>query len=282
MRCVDQTTVSAWKAACEVVGAIEGKYDLSHVSTFQPTHAREIARAFRRLEGKAEKWSEEVKEEIAGWVDRCETEELSVQDLRRALLNYKVEPAGPGCTLADIQTLVDAGEVFGTVYADPPWRYGNQGTRAATDNHYPTMTPEQVAALPVGDLAADDAHLHLWTTNAFLFECPRIMKAWDFTYKSVFVWCKPEMGIGNYWRVSHEFLLFGVRGKASFRDRGLKSWAALSRGGHSGKPEQVRHWIERASPPQRLELFGRRAVKGWTVWGDEVSRDVFTQGLQHR
>lgn len=177
--------------------------------------------------------------------------------------------------LEDLGILVERGEKFGTIYADPPWRYGNQATRAATDNHYPTMTVEEISALPVRELVADDAHCHLWTTNAFLFDVPRIFEAWGFTYKSVFVWVKPEMGIGNYWRVSHEFLVFGVRGRAPFADRGLKSWASFSRGEHSAKPEAVRGFIERASPAPRLELFGRRLAPGWTIWGNQVTRNIF-------
>jgi N6-adenosine-specific RNA methylase IME4 len=80
------------------------------------------------------------------------------------------------------------------------------------------------------------------------------------------------MGIGNYWRVSHEFLLLGVRGEAlPFRDKNLMSWVALDRTEHSRKPEPVRMMIERASPGPYLELFGRRAVEGWSVMGNEVA-----------
>jgi N6-adenosine-specific RNA methylase IME4 len=188
-----------------------------------------------------------------------------------------VLPLPPGTT-EDLSGLIRSGQRFGCIYADPPWSYGNQATRASTGNHYETMSVAAIAAVPVKDLAAEDAHLHLWTTNAFLFECPRILEAWGFTYKSVFVWCKPQMGIGNYWRVSHEFLVLGVRGDPDFSDRGLMSWAAIDRGTHSSKPEQVRLMIEKASPPPYLELFGRRAAQGWTVWGDEIERDLFNQG----
>jgi N6-adenosine-specific RNA methylase IME4 len=101
------------------------------------------------------------------------------------------------------------------------------------------------------------------------------MEAWGFEYKSCLVWVKPEMGIGNYWRVSHEFLLFGIRGKAPFRDRGLKSWLECGRGPHSSKPEQVRQMIEKASPKPRLELFGRRVAEEWTVWGNQIEKTMF-------
>ena len=78
--------------------------------------------------------------------------------------------AGRTCCVDDLSVLAEQRKRFGTIYADPPWLYGNQGTRAATSNHYAGMTVEEIAALPVASLAAPDAHLHLWTTNAFLFE----------------------------------------------------------------------------------------------------------------
>lgn len=182
-----------------------------------------------------------------------------------------------GCTVDDLFGLVKAGKRFGCIYADPPWQYDNQGTRAATDNHYRTMTIEEICALPIAHLAAESAHLHLWTTNAFLFECPRIMEAWGFDYKGMYVWCKPQMGIGNYWRVSHELLLLGTRKNCSFQAHDAPSWGQFDRGRHSAKPEQIRHLIERVSPAPRLELFGRQAVDGWTVWGNEIERDLFHQ-----
>lgn len=212
-------------------------------------------------------------------LDAAEAGGWSQKDLRAAVKQQKnaigAIPSPTTCTSEDLHEMVRRGEKFGTVYADPPWLYGNQATRAATGNHYGGMTVEEIAALPVSQLVADDAHLHLWTTNAFLFDCRAIMEAWGFTYKSCFVWVKPQMGIGNYWRVSHEFLLFGIRGSAPFRDRGQKSWLECARGKHSAKPEQVRAIIEKASPGAYLELFGRAASQGWTVWGNQIERNLF-------
>lgn len=175
----------------------------------------------------------------------------------------------------DLNELVADGKKFACIMADPPWQYGNQATRASTDNHYPTMTVDEIAALPVGQLAADNAHLHLWTTNAFLFDCQQIMESWGFTYKSVLVWVKPQMGIGNYWRVSHEFLLLGTRGTCPFLSHSEMSWLQLPRTTHSTKPEEFRRVIERVSPGPRLEMFGRRLSDGWTVWGNQISRTMF-------
>ena len=182
-------------------------------------------------------------------------------------------------TVDDLSTLVDSGAKFGTIYADPPWLYTNQRTRAATRNHYSGMTVDELCALPVRALAASDAHLHLWTTNAFLFDAPRIFDAWGFEFRSSFVWLKPQIGIGNYWRNSHEILLTAIRGKAKrFNDKSLQSWIICRRGKHSGKPEQVRSFIERASDGPRLEMFGRQPADGWTVWGNAIEGSLFHGG----
>jgi N6-adenosine-specific RNA methylase IME4 len=181
---------------------------------------------------------------------------------------------GKTATTDALEKLTAAGRTFGTIYADPPWRYDNQGTRAATDNHYETMTVEEIAALPVEQLAAPNSHLHLWTTNAFLFDCKGLMEAWGFEYKSALIWVKPQMGIGNYWRVSHEFLLLGVRGSCPFRDRSRMSWIEAERTVHSRKPDVFRQAVEAVSPGPRLELFGREVVEGWTVWGNEIPRGL--------
>lgn len=191
----------------------------------------------------------------------------------------KVKPKGPfeTCAISDLQRLIDTGKKFGTIYADPPWKYSNQATRASTDKHYETMTPEEIAELPIKSLAAEKAHLHLWTTNAFLFECPKIFDAWGFEYKGIFVWTKKQMGIGNYWRVSHEFLVLGVRETLRFYDNSQMSWIATDRTKHSVKPERVAEIIEKVSPGPYLELFGRRTRDHWTVWGDEIERTLFNE-----
>ncbi len=138
--------------------------------------------------------------------------------------------------IRDLQALVDHNAKFRTVYADPPWPYSNRAARGAAENHYRTMTIDAICAEPVEQLAADQAHLHLWTTNAFLREAFDVIRAWGFRYKSCLVWVKPQIGMGNYWRVSHEYLLLGVRGDLAFADRAVRSWQLARRTMHSRKP----------------------------------------------
>lgn len=180
--------------------------------------------------------------------------------------------------VVDVEELIEQGTKFGTVYADPPWSYDNKGTRACADGHYPTMSIEEIAAMPVREVVADNAHLHLWTTNAFLFDAKGIIESWGFEYKSCFVWVKPTIGIGNYWRVSHEFLLLGVRGQAPFRDKTQRSWLEAKRTTHSSKPGIIRKIIEQTSPAPYLELFARDCAKGWVSCGNEAMPNLFVKG----
>ena len=234
----------------------------------------------KKLSARAQKLAAVPEEKFEGmvaeWKDRVsqENERVTTNLLKEGerVIN-EARDTGSGLTVSDLSKLPE--NHFGTVYADPPWLYGNQGTRAATGNHYDGMSVQQMCEMPVPRLAQQNAHLHLWTTNAFLFSAREVMEAWGFTYKSCFVWVKPQMGIGNYWRVSHEFLLLGVRGSLSFANKGLMSWAEIPRGKHSSKPEEVRNLIQSASPGPYLELFARHVTPGWTCWGNEISRESF-------
>lgn len=208
---------------------------------------------------------------------------VSIRDVTKAAIKTtkKAEvvehiEAFDGCTVAELDSLIAAGQRFGCIYADPPWLYDNQATRASTGNHYNGLSVDELCALPVGQLAAKDSQLHLWVTNAFLFDAPRIFDAWGFEFKSTFVWVKPQMGIGNYWRNSHEILLTAVRGDAKrFKARNMMSWGRFDRAHHSAKPERIREMLMRATDGPYLELFGRRKVDNWTVWGNQIERNLF-------
>ena len=183
----------------------------------------------------------------------------------------------------DLGALVEQGHRFGTVYADPPWPYRKKVGRGAAARHYDSMSLKDIAALPVAALASDESHLHLWTTNAFVFDSFNIIEAWGFEFKDCMVWVKPEMGLGNYLRVAHELLLLGVRGDAPFIDNEPhRSWLMAKRLRHSEKPAGFRSLIETVSPGPRLELFAREANPGWTAWGNEVSPTLFAGRNQER
>lgn len=191
--------------------------------------------------------------------------------------------------------MVPAG-TFSTLVADPPWRYGNTATRAAAQDHYDTLSIAQLCGeepLPDGaNLAkdvvlpkvADRAHLYLWATAGHLPEAFKVMEAWGFTYKTYLVWVKPQMGMGNYFRVSTELVLFGVRGGMRTQDMGLMNYFTVPRGKHSSKPSAFYDLVAKASPGPYMEMFSRcdaanqipgtcqcaKCLRGWEVWGNQA------------
>ncbi len=178
----------------------------------------------------------------------------------------------PAGFVTNLNDLVAAGHRFGTIYADPPWSFRDRASRGAANNHYPTMTTDQIAAEPVAELAADSSHLHLWCPSAMLPDALQVIEAWKFDYRTFFVWVKRTIGMGHYWRCSHEILLLGVRNNLPFRDHRQRSWIEVDRRDHSPKPEEVRRLVEVVSPGPFLELYGRSAPPNpaWTVYGNQI------------
>lgn len=174
---------------------------------------------------------------------------------------------------------------YRTIVADPPWAYddttwasythGGKGPRKVKPMPYATMTVEQIAALPVRDVAATDSRLFIWTTNRYLPATFDVIVAWGFTYVQALVWRKtgnPSPFSGSVAPQHHEFLLVGKRGSPPIVEK-LKSSvidAPAAIFGHSAKPECFLDLIEQVSPEPRLEMFARRArMFGWDYWGDQ-------------
>jgi N6-adenosine-specific RNA methylase IME4 len=174
----------------------------------------------------------------------------------------------------------DVPKRFRTILADPPWDVQQRGGRGAVQ-HYPLMSVERIKAMPIGDLAEDDAHLWLWVTNATLRQGYEVAEAWGFTVRSPLTWIKFYLGLGNYLRNATEHLLFATRGRAPVRFRSQPTWINAPMQDHSHKPEEQFAVIERVSPGPYLELFARRrpaSDKPWFVWGDEVDSDLAVPG----
>src|SRR5260221_10732228 len=87
-----------------------------------------------------------------------------------------------------------SGKRYATILADPPWQFMNKTGKVAPEHkrlaRYGTMKLDEIAALPVAEIAAPMAHLYLWCPNALLPEGLSVMKAWGFNYKSNIVWHK--------------------------------------------------------------------------------------------
>lgn len=173
--------------------------------------------------------------------------------------------------------LRDLGE-FEVILADPPWRYSSPKAvyeHSQIEKSYATMSVEEICAMKVP--RAKDACLYLWVPPALLENGLQVMKAWGFKYKTQQIWEKisDRPGLGYYFEMKHEIVLFGKRGKMHApppRTRPPSVMHAKTRE-HSRKPECIYDQIERQYPEQRkIELFARAGRVGWTSWGNEVEK----------
>ena len=174
---------------------------------------------------------------------------------------------------------------FPLLYADPPWRWGHfgdpdnqneKGKARTPDQHYPTLTYEQIrdyeiAGRRIEEIAHKDAVLFMWCTSANLRMALDVVEAWGFTYKAHAVWVKDRAGTGLVFRNRHEPLIYATRGKMPGPQFQAPSVFEYPRGRHSEKPAEIRQIIEKMYPnfkqADRLELFARGNVKGWTTHG---------------
>jgi len=185
---------------------------------------------------------------------------------------------------------------FGAILADPPWHFqvwagqrrdgaGNLSSAKAPD--YDAMRDEEIAAMPVAEVAASDCVLFFWTCWPVLRRSFAILDAWGFTYKTcAFSWTKaradqiemfrddvePFMGLGYWTRANSEPCLLGTRGKPKRLNADVRQAIIAPGREHSRKPDCVHERIERLVTGPYLELFARQSRPGWTTWGNEATK----------
>jgi N6-adenosine-specific RNA methylase IME4 len=176
---------------------------------------------------------------------------------------------------------------FGTILADPPWRFANRTGKMAPEHRrlmrYETMSMQDIYELPIAQLALPESHLYLWVPNALILEGLETLKRWGFTYKTNIIWHKirkdggPDgRGVGFYFRNVTEMVLFGVRSslRTLLPGRRQVNFIATRKREHSRKPDELYDIIEKCSPGPYLELFARHRRKGWVQWGNEIEQNV--------
>jgi N6-adenosine-specific RNA methylase IME4 len=166
-------------------------------------------------------------------------------------------------------------KLYAVLYVDPPWRQlvwsRETGLDRAADNHYPTMTLDDLAALKLP--AAKNCVLFLWATVAQLANAQRLIERWGFEYKSEHAWKKPDLGTGYWVRENLELLLIAVRGNIPAPAPGKQFLCAIEvpRGAPSEKPDLFADVIAQLYPSvPKLEVFARQPRDGWDVWANEV------------
>lgn len=161
---------------------------------------------------------------------------------------------------------------FRVIVIDPPWQYEK---RPDDPSHrgacpYPTMTNDDIAALPIADLSASDSILWLWTTNAFLPDTFFIVDAWGFKYKTLLTWVKDRMGTGDWLRGKTEHCLMCVKGKPTITLTNQTTALEGKMLKHSQKPDEFYLMVEKLCPGSKVEIFSRVNRQGWHHYGDET------------
>lgn len=184
--------------------------------------------------------------------------------------------------------IFDTTKKYQIIYADPPWEYRQSGSktkaRGMAKQHYPTMSTDEIAALPIHDLATDSAILFLWATFPNIAQGLKVIAAWGFIYKTVgFVWVKKNKksntnfwGMGAYTRANAEVCLLGIRKETKaqqvIKSRAVHQIIESPIRKHSEKPAEARDKIIEllGDEVNKIELFAREQVAGWDCWGNEA------------
>jgi N6-adenosine-specific RNA methylase IME4 len=179
---------------------------------------------------------------------------------------------------------------YSTIVADPPWPYAEGWPGWSMDREarralpYSPMTLDEIAALPVAELAKPESYLFLWTTSRYLEDAYRLVRGWTFAPRQIVTWCKPPhgQGPGGMFATTTEFVLIAqrigpkshARGRRTNGYRADSSWFAWDRGVHSAKPPAFLDLVEQVSPGPYVELFARSPRLGWDSWGKGYESSV--------
>lgn len=177
---------------------------------------------------------------------------------------------------------------FDLIYVDCPWYYHSDGTGSnLASKHYNLMSQEDLKALPIKSILNKNAAVLMWATGPRLDYAVDLLKSWDLHYRGVaFIWVKTRAdgkiinGQGvppTFTKPTTEFVLLGTT-KKSGRPIPLQKFntpqvVLAPRGKHSEKPKIFRELIEQTFKPpyEKLEMFARKPVPGWTCIGDGIN-----------
>jgi len=196
---------------------------------------------------------------------------------------------------------------YQVIYADPPWKYGegsfvllkggkegkgghwgdkvkNKGSNRDKEKLYPTLSIDELKALPIKQIADKDCALFMWTTDFHLPHALEVLKSWGFKYSCIsFVWEKqtskgnPVNMLAPWTLKSYEICLLATRGTMGKhrKDKTIRQMVKAERIRHSQKPQEVADRIARMFPDcERIELFARDAKDGWDIWGNELPNSI--------
>ena len=169
---------------------------------------------------------------------------------------------------------------YATVVIDPPWPIKVAGAPRNSgllrQPPYRLMKLHDISILPINKILSDDAWLFVWTTQKFLPWTLNWIDDIGLKYAWTMVWHK-KIGpqFFNCAMSNAEFVVVGRKGNPKLRGQNdFKMCFNASTRGHSVKPAEFYNTIARVTEPPRIDLFSRRLIPGFDVWGDEAPTEV--------
>lgn len=182
---------------------------------------------------------------------------------------------------------------YSVILADPPWQFSAwskaTGLDRSPDQHYPTMSINDICNLPVGKITAKNCALFLWCTWPTIFEAPKVLDAWGFTYRTLaWEWVKLNpraeglhIGMGFYTRANVEPCILAVKGRMPVNTRKERALILAPVSSHSRKPDEQYEKIERLYPnSEKIELFARKRRVDWDCWGNNLPESINLDAAQ--
>jgi len=211
---------------------------------------------------------DEIEESAPDLYEQIESGEA---DMREARKEYRLRKKAERTQQIAETPPEDLDGAYEVIYLDPPWRYEHAEPTRKVENHYPTMSLDELKALEVP--AADDSVMLMWATSPMLAQAMSLLDAWGFDYRTSMVWVKDKIGMGYYARQRHELLLIARRGNAPVPEPSARPDSVIEapREQHSAKPEKVYDLIDAMWPhASKVELFARNQRPGWASWGNQA------------
>lgn len=211
-----------------------------------------------------------IKAENPEKFEQIKAGKITIQDVKNEIKKDKIAKIRKQVN-DNIKTPESIDGKYDIIYIDPPWQYDNKVPSRAIENHYPTMSMDELINIDIP--AKDDCVLFMWVTVPFLDTGIDLLRKWNFTYKTCCIWDKEIIGLGYWFRNQHEILLVGIKGDVSppMPENRHPSVYQEKRGKHSKKPDYYYEIIENMFPHKsKIEMFARDKRQNWAVWGNQV------------